>query len=76
MIGLSQEIGFEKILLIGAVVLTNHASFVMVNWGKKCYKLGQVTLSYIGANIITTIWGSYHKLGKFYCKRDMCYKLE
>ena len=47
------------LLQIRANIVTNWGSFIITNWGKGCYKLGQVL------QIRTTVigkYGSYYKL--------------
>ena len=52
--------GSFVLLQIRANVVTNWGSFIITNWGKCCYKLGQ--LLQIGAKCITNC-GRYYKLG-------------
>ena len=60
--------GSFVLLQIRANVVTNWGSFIITNWGKCCYKLGQ--LLQIRATVITiratiTNWGKmYYKLGQ------------
>ena len=53
--------GSFVLLQIRANVVTNWGSFIITNWGKCCYKLGQ--LLQIRATVITK-QGSYYKLGQ------------
>ena len=53
--------GSFVLLQIRANVATNRGSFIITNWGKCCYKLGQ--LLQIRATVITK-QGSYYKLGQ------------
>ena len=54
--------GSFVLLQIRADVVTNWSSFIITNWDKCCYKLGQ--LLQIRATVITT-WGkTYYKLGQ------------
>ena len=54
--------GSLVLLKIRANVVANWGSFIITNWAKCCYKLGQ--LLEIRAAVITN-WGKiYHKLGQ------------
>ena len=53
--------GSLVLLKIRANVVTNWDSFIITNWAKCCYKLGQSFLQ-IGEKSITN-WGWYYKLG-------------
>ena len=46
---------------LGQTLLQIGAAFIITNWGKCCYKVGQ--LLQIRATVITK-WGSYYKLGQ------------
>ena len=48
-------------LQIRVNVVTNLGSFIIINWGKCCYKLGQLLLHNSAA---VTNWGRYYKLGQ------------
>ena len=54
------QIGAAFLLQIRANVVRNWGSFIITNWGKCCFKLGQ--LLQIRATAITK--GSYYKLGQ------------
>ena len=50
------------LLQIRANVVTNWVSSIISNWGKCCYKLGQ--LLQIRATVITNLYKMYYKLGQ------------
>ena len=50
------------LLQIRANVVTNWGSSIISNWGKCCYKLGQ--LLQIRATVITNLCKMYYKLGQ------------
>ena len=52
--------GSFVLLQIMANVVANWGSFIITNWGKCCYKLGQLLQT--GAKCITNC-GRYYKLG-------------
>ena len=54
--------GSFVLLQIRANVVTNWSSFIITNWDKCCYKLGQPLLQ-LGAKLITN-WGRSYKLGQ------------
>ena len=53
------------LLKIPASIVTNQGSFIITNWGRCCYKLGQ--LLQIRGTVITK-QGNYYKLGQKYYK--------
>ena len=60
--------GSFVLLQIRTNAVTNLGSFIITNWGKWCYKLGNRyykmgQLLQIGAKLITN-WGRYYKLGQ------------
>ena len=56
--------GSFAFLQIKAKVVTNWGSFIVTNWCKYCYKLGQLLQPLLQTRATITNWGRYYKSGQ------------